>query len=377
MKKILILPDSFKGTMSSRQVGEILAEEASAQWPNAEICRAQVADGGEGTVDAFLSVLPGEKKTVRVQGPHGVSIDSFYGLAGTTAIIEMAAAAGLPLAGTNPNPGLTTTFGVGQLMAAALDAGAEKIVLGLGGSATNDGGTGAAAALGMRFLDRDGTCFIPTGDSLSRIEKIDPSQLDPRLKDVEISVMCDIDNPLCGPTGAAAVFAPQKGASAQQVHTLDQGLLHLAECVRRDFGIDIVSVPGAGAAGGMGAGCIAFFGATLHQGIEVLLDSIHFDTMLNGCSLVLTGEGRIDGQSAHGKVVSGVARRAAKQQVPVVVLAGDIGPDAELLYKQGVSAIFSINRVAVPYAAAKLRAAEDLRQTARTIFRFAQLAKAW
>lgn len=377
MKKILILPDSFKGTMSSRQVGEILAEEAAAQWPDAKIVRAEVADGGEGTVDAFLSVLPGEKKTVRVQGPHGEWIDSFYGLVGTTAIIEMAAAAGLPLAGTHSNPGQTTTFGVGQLMTAALDAGAEKIVLGLGGSSTNDGGTGAAAALGMRFLDANGNPFLPVGDSLCRIAKIDPSQMDPRLAHIEISVMCDIDNPLCGPAGASAVFAPQKGASPQQIPLLDQGLFHLAECIRRDLGVDILQVPGSGAAGGMGGGSIAFFGGTLHRGIEVLLDTIGFDTMLKDCTLVLTGEGRIDEQSARGKVVSGIARRAAQQQIPVVVLAGDIGPNAELLYEQGVSAIFSINQVAVPYAEARLRAANDLRQTARNLFHFAKLAKTW
>lgn len=375
MKKIVIIPDSFKGTMSSRQVGQIIRQEAVACWPQAEIICVEVADGGEGSVDAFLSVLPGEKKTVSVQGPYGETIRSFYGMIGDTAVIEMAAAAGLPLAGDHCNAGQTTTFGVGQLMRAALDNGAQKIILGLGGSATNDGGTGAAAALGVQFLNAAGQSFVPVGDTLCEITHIDLSGLDARLSQVKVIAMCDIDNPLCGPSGAATVFAPQKGASEAQIPLLDNGLHRMADVVRHDLGKDVLTMKGAGAAGGMGAGAVAFFGAELRSGIDVVLDTVQYDEMLQDCSMVITGEGRIDGQSVHGKVIAGIAKRAKKHHVPVIAIVGDIGDGADAVYDIGVSAIFSINRQAVPFTIAKTQTFENLRQTARTIFHFAQIAK--
>ena len=375
MKKIIVIPDSFKGTLSSRQAGQIIQQEACAAFPAAQVQALTVADGGEGCVDAFLSALPGTKHTATVQGPFGQPVESFYGMVGKTAIIEMAAAAGLPLALPTPDPCRASTYGAGQLMARALAQGAEKIILGLGGSATNDGGTGAAAALGAQFLDADGHSFLPTGGTLQNIARIDLSCMEPRLAGVPVQVMCDIDNPLYGPQGAAAVFAPQKGATPAQVQQLDAGLRHLSEIIQTDLGKDIALLPGAGAAGGMGGGAAAFWNARLLPGIEIMLDTIGFDSMLEGCSLVVTGEGRIDGQSVRGKVIAGIARRAKAKGVPVVALVGDIGLGAEEMYPLGVSAIFSINRVAVPYAQAKLRAEEDLRQTARTVFSFARLAK--
>lgn len=376
MKKIVIIPDSFKGTMSSREVGQIIRQEAVACWPQVETICVEVADGGEGTVDAFLSVLPGEKKTLCVQGPFGEEVEGFYGMVGDTAIIEMAAAAGLPLAGKNPNAGQTTTFGVGQLMRAALDDGAKKIILGLGGSATNDGGTGAAAALGVKFRNASGEAFVPVGDTLCDIAHIDFSGCDTRLSQVPVIAMCDVDNPLCGPHGAAAVFGPQKGASDTQILRLDNGLHHLAKVILQDMGQDILYIEGAGAAGGMGGGAVAFFCAKLQRGIDVVLDTVHFDNMLQDCSMVITGEGRIDEQSAHGKVISGIAQRAKVHHVPVIAIVGDIGDGADAMYDVGVSAIFSINRQAVPFSIAKDHAPDNLRQTARTIFRFAEIAKA-
>ncbi len=375
MKKIVIIPDSFKGTMSSREVGQLIRQEAVSFWPQIETICVEVADGGEGSVDAFLSVLAGEKKTLCVQGPLGEEVESFYGMVGDTAIIEMAAAAGLPLASKNPNAGQTSTFGVGQLIQAALDDGAKKIILGLGGSATNDGGTGAAAALGIKFLNASGASFVPVGDTLCDIAHIDTSECDTRLSQVPVIAMCDVDNPLCGPMGAAAVFGPQKGASDAQILRLDNGLHHLAKIIHQDIGQDILYIKGAGAAGGMGGGAVAFFGAKLQRGIDVVLDTVHFDDMLQDCSMVITGEGRIDEQSAHGKVISGIAQRAKIHHVPVIALVGDIGDGADAMYDIGVSAIFSINRLAVPFSIAKDYSHANLRQMARTIFRFAEIAK--
>lgn len=375
MNKILIIPDSFKGTMSSREVGRILEEEARACWPEAEVTRVEVADGGEGTVDAFLAVLPGEKRRCRAHGPFGEWVDAAYGRMGETAVIEMAAAAGLPLAAGRPGAGQASTYGVGELLADAVAHGARRIVLGLGGSATNDGGAGAAAALGVRFYRANGEAFVPVGDTLAEIARIDAAPARQALRGVTVTAICDIDNPLCGPQGAAAVFAPQKGAAPADLPRLDAGLRRLAEVAGPEAGLDLLALPGGGAAGGLGAGAAAFFGARLQSGIETVLDTVGFDRMLEGCSLVLTGEGRIDGQSARGKVVAGVAARARAKGVPVVVIAGDIGEGAEQLLGQGVCAMFSINRVAQPFSVLRRRAPQDLRATAANLFRYARLAE--
>ncbi len=375
MNKIVIIPDSFKGTMSSHEVGNIIREEALKCWPEITVVNAEVADGGEGSVDAFFSVLPGEKLKVWVSGPYGEKIESFYGLIEDTAVIEMAAAAGLPLVGEKKSAGKTTTFGVGELILDALNHNVKKIILGLGGSATNDGGTGVAAALGIQFLDSENNSFVPVGDTLCNISKIDISGKDPRLENVEVVLMCDVENPLCGEKGASAVFGPQKGASREDIQRLDQGLHHMAEQIKKDIGIEILHLEGGGAAGGMGAGLAAFLGASLQRGIEVVLDTIHFDEMLKDCSMVITGEGKIDGQSARGKVISGVARRASSKNIPVIAIAGDIADDAETIYETGVRAIFSINRMAIPYTEARPRAKSDLRKTIRNIFDFVTIAQ--
>ena len=259
MAKYVLIPDSFKGTLSSEDICRIASEEILRLEPEAEICAIPVADGGEGTVDAFLAAVGGTRAEVPCTGPCGQEVMGFYGLLPDgTAVVEMAAAAGLPLAGACRDPEKTTTYGVGQLMAHALSRGAKRLVLGLGGSATNDGGCGAAAALGVRFYRRGGETYVPTGGTLAELERIDASGLD--LGGAELICMCDIDNPLCGPHGAAAVFGPQKGADEAMVERLDQGLRHLAEIVKRDLGREILDLPGAGAAGGMGGGCQGLLG---------------------------------------------------------------------------------------------------------------------
>lgn len=371
MKKVLFVPDSFKGTMSSQEICDILTQELRRAWPQAESVSIPVADGGEGSVDAFLAAAGGEKISVPCKGPYMEDIQGFYGrLPDGTAVIEMAAAAGLPLAGDRLHPDQTTTYGVGQLMLAALRGGAKRLIVGLGGSATNDGGAGMMAALGARFLGADGQAYLPVGGTLGQLAQVDLSGLDPMLPPAEIVTMCDIDNPLCGPAGASAVFGPQKGADPAMVETLDRNLAHLADVAATRLGRDMRDAPGAGAAGGLGFAMASFLGSRLQPGIETVLDTVGFDRLLEDADLVVTGEGRIDSQSIRGKVVVGVARRAKAAGVPVSAIVGDIGDGAEAAYELGVSGIFSTNRVAVPFSQAKLRAKKDMRSTAANLFRF-------
>lgn len=375
MNKYILIPDSFKGTMSSETICGIMAKAIRKFEPEAQIISIPVADGGEGSVDAFLTALGGERVQAVVTGPLGRPVPSFWGKMeqGKTAVIEMAAAAGLPQVGDTPDPAGATTYGVGELMRAALDEGCSKIILGLGGSATTDGGCGMASALGAVFKDAQGEAFIPAGGTLNRISRVDLSGLDSRLSSVEIIAMCDIDNPLYGPEGAAFVFGPQKGADSEMVCLLDQGLRHLAEVMYSQYGCTEEGTAGAGAAGGLGYGMRAFLGARLQMGIETVLDTVRFDETVQGARLVFSGEGKIDSQSVRGKVVIGVARRTQKAAVPLIAVVGDIGDDIEEAYERGVSAIFSINRVAVPYQQARVRAAEDLRLTVENIMRFSEI----
>ncbi|MDR2314736.1 MAG: glycerate kinase [Spirochaetaceae bacterium] len=371
LKKFILIPDSFKGSMSSLEVCTVMESVIRRRCPGAEVISIPVADGGEGSVDAFLAALGGEKIRLSVKGPYMEDIEAFYGIigGGATAVIEMAAAAGLPLAGDAPNPAKTTTYGVGQLMADAARRGCRKIIMGLGGSATNDFGAGAAAACGIRFLDRGGKDFVPVGETLSRIARIDPAGLLPKLAGIEIITMCDIDNPLYGPAGAAYIFGPQKGADPGMVEFLDGQLRAVSETVKQELGVNVSLTPGAGAAGGMGGGMAAFFGSRLQMGIETVLDTVHFDSLLPGTDLVFTGEGKIDAQSLRGKVVIGVARRAKKLGVPVLAIVGEIGDPVEEAYGEGVSGIFSIIRVAKPFKEIKDRSAKNLELTMDNLFR--------
>ena len=276
----------------------------------------------------------------RAKDPLFREIDAFFGrLAdGKTGVIEMAAAAGLPLVEREKNPMRATTWGVGELMLAAADSACSELIVGLGGSATNDGGAGAAAACGVRFYDGTGKTFVPTGGTLSQVERIDMRDMNPRIRGMRITAICDIDNPLCGPEGASFVFAPQKGARTEELPILDEGLSHLADVIKRDIGVSVKTLAGGGAAGGMGAGMKAFFGAELKPGIQTVLDAADFDSLMPGSALVITGEGRLDSQSLRGKVIAGVAGRARRYGVPVIALAGGIETDAADLDALGVTA---------------------------------------
>lgn len=371
MSKYVLIPDSFKGTMPSDQICRIAAEEIRALQPNAQICSIPVADGGEGTVDAFLTAVGGQRVEVPCKGPYMEDIMGFYGmLPGDIAVVEMAAAAGLPMVGEKRNAEATTTYGVGQLIAHAIKNGAKKIVLGLGGSATNDGGCGAASALGIEFYNAAGETFVPVGATLKDIVRISTDQANPGLKIIPFMTMCDIDNPLCGPSGASAVFGPQKGADSAMVERLDAGLYHLAEIVKRDLDCNILNLPGSGAAGGFGGGSVAFFNSQLRMGIDIVLDLTNFDLQAKGADFVITGEGKLDRQSLRGKVVIGVARRAKVLGVPVVALVGASETAIEAVYDEGVCGVFPINPEPHPFEVVQKHCEENLRFTVHNLLHF-------
>ena len=369
--KIVIAPDSFKESLSAPEVAAAIARGWQQVFPEAECMLRPMADGGEGTVDALLAAVGGERRECEVRGPMGIPVRAHWGWLGQgTAVIEMAAASGLHWVPREQRDArLASSFGTGELIREALDAGARRIILGLGGSATNDGGCVCAAALGVRFLDGTGAEYVPVGGTLDRLCRIDMSHRFPLLNGVEIVTMCDVDNPLCGPNGASAVFGPQKGADPDMVTRLDRNLRHLSEVIRQDLGREIADLPGAGAAGGMGAGVMAFLGSRLQMGIETVLDTVGFDALLPGATAVLTGEGRIDCQSLRGKVVIGIAHRARQARVPVVAVVGDVAPGAEDAYQEGVTAIVSTNRRAVPWEVARQSARADLCAALEDLFR--------
>ena len=375
MKKCVVVSDSFKGTVSSREICEIAQRVIPRHFPACEVVCIPVADGGEGTVDCFVQAMGAQRVGVTVTNALGEKSAAAYARLGELAIIEMAAAAGLPQVGALRCPGTATTYGVGELIAHAVASGCRKILLGLGGSATNDGGCGCAAALGVGFLDADGQSFVPVGDTLGRIARIDTAEAEALLRSVEITVMCDVTNPLYGPTGAAYVFAPQKGADAEKVKSLDAGLRHFGDVIRSQYGLDVSAMPGAGAAGGMGAGCVALLGGTIQSGIDAVLDVTGFDRQLEGADLVITGEGRIDSQSADGKVVSGVARRTRAKGVPLIAIAGGIADSAGAVYDIGVSAMFSTDRAALPVDMLGARSPGDYEATLSDIMSLIAIAE--
>lgn len=375
MKKCVVVSDSFKGTVSSREICEIAQRVIPRHFPACEVVCIPVADGGEGTVDCFVQAMGAQRVGVTVTNALGEKSAAAYARLGELAIIEMAAAAGLPQVGALRCPGTATTYGVGELITHAAHSGCKRILLGLGGSATNDGGCGCAAALGVGFLDADGQSFVPVGDTLGRIARIDTAEAEALLRSVEITVMCDVTNPLYGPTGAAYVFAPQKGADAEKVKSLDAGLRHFGDVIRSQYGLDVSAMPGAGAAGGMGAGCVALLGGTIQSGIDAVLDVTGFDRQLEGADLVITGEGRIDSQSADGKVVSGVARRTRAKGVPLIAIAGGIADSAGAVYDIGVSAMFSTDRAALPVDMLGARSPGDYEATLSDIMSLIAIAE--
>lgn len=344
--RILIAPDSFKGSLSARAAACSLAKGIALACPDAEIDILPIGDGGEGTLDALLDAVGGEKVWVPVQDPLGCAIDAEYGvLSEGTVVIEIATAAGLGMV-ADADPGILyrNTHGVGELIRHALEAGRTKFVVGLGGSATNDGGIGMLYALGARFYDPDGGELEPTPASCHNLAHIDTSGLHPALTDVTMRVACDVTNPLCGPMGASAVYGPQKGATEELILVLDAFLERFAMVVSHDIGISIRDIPGAGAAGGLGAAFVGLLGAQLVKGIDLILDLTSFDTRVRQADVVLTGEGRTDSQTQYGKAVMGVATRAKSAGIPVFCLSGSIAEEASFLYDHGVTALFSITQ---------------------------------
>ncbi|WEA42075.1 glycerate kinase [Priestia aryabhattai] len=368
--KIVIAPDSFKESLTALHVCEAVEKGIKTHFPNAEISKVPMADGGEGTVQSLVDATNGEVIQARVTGPLGKEVEAFYGILGDgkTAVIEMAAASGLHHVPVDKrNPLITTTRGTGELILKALDHKVKHIIIGIGGSATNDGGAGMAKALGAKLLDANGAEIKEGGGSLDQLTAIDLTNLDSRLVEVKVEVACDVDNPLTGETGASAVFGPQKGATSDMVRQLDRNLAHYAAVIEKEMDIHIQNVPGAGAAGGLGGGLLAFLSAELKPGVDIVIKATELENYIKDADLVITGEGRIDGQTIYGKTPIGVAKTAKKHSVPVVAIAGSIGVGSEAVYEHGISALFSVVPGAVTLPEALEKADENIERTAKNV----------
>ena len=369
--KFLFASDSFKGTLSSEQIITLLDAAAKNVFPDCETMGIPVADGGEGTIDAVISVLHGSIHEVGVHGPLMEEVVSHYGETGNgAAVIEMAAASGLPMVPVDKrDPRVTTTYGTGELIKTALDRGCRDITIAIGGSATNDGGMGAMRALGIRFLDENGEELSGCGNDLARVADIDISGLHSAVKDARFTIMCDVNNPLTGPDGATYTFGKQKGGSPEILDELEQGMIHYAALIREKMGIDVDQIPGSGAAGGLGAAFCVFLKAEMKSGIETVLDLIHFDELLEGVDLVITGEGRIDWQSAFGKVPSGIGNRCRKKGIPAIAIVGGMGDKAEMIFDHGIDSIITTINGAMGLDEALERAEELYGGAAERAFR--------
>ncbi len=344
--KIVVAPDKFKGTASAQAVAQAIADGISTVLPEAEVVLIPMADGGEGTMDVMLAAVGGQVHEVVATDPLGRPVKAQFGvLADGTAVIEMAKASGFELVPPElRDPTVTTTYGTGELIEAALDYECRRFVIGIGGSATCDAGIGAAQALGIRIIKKDGSEVGFGGRELVTISRIDASSIDPRVRHAQVLVAGDVKNPLFGPDGAAHMFAPQKGASPEQVFLLEQGLLHFADVVRRDLGVDVSGLPGGGAAGGLGAGLVAFFGATIRPGVELVMEAVGLRDEMQGADLIITGEGQVDAQSMYGKVPAGVA--ALARGIKTIVIAGKLGHGCEQLHDVGVSEMYALETIA-------------------------------
>lgn len=376
--KIVIAPDSYKESLSAQEVATQIEAGFREVFPDASYVKLPVADGGEGTVEAMVAATHGKIVKVNVTGPLGDTIEAFFGLSGdeNTAFIEMAAASGLERVPSHQrNPLLTTSYGTGELIRCALDHGVRHCIIGIGGSATNDGGAGMMQALGVRLLDEQQQPLAFGGAQLSRLVHIDIQSLDPRIRQCRFEVACDVTNPLTGPQGASAVFGPQKGATGPMVEQLDQALQHYAAVIRQCLDIDVEQVPGSGAAGGMGAALLAFCGAELRRGIEIVTEALGLDELVRDASLVITGEGRIDSQTIHGKVPIGVARVAKRYQKPVIGIAGSLTADVGVVHDHGLDAVFSVLYSICSLEEALDNAADNVRMTARNIAATLKLAR--
>jgi glycerate kinase len=343
--KIVIAPDSFKDSLSAQGVADAIALGLTGVWPDAQLVKCPMADGGEGTVESILAACEGQLRRTNVRGPLGTPVDAAWGWLpqSLTAIIEMAEASGLQLVAPGQRDAcVSSTYGTGELIRAALDAGAQRVILAIGGSATNDGGAGAMQALGVKLLDAREQTLAPGGLALAQLARIDLSELDPRLAQVRFDIAADVNNPLCGPHGASAIFGPQKGASAAQVEQLDRALGHFADQCAQVLKSDVRDEPGSGAAGGLGFAAKAFLGAQFKAGVEVVAELVGLSEAVKGADLVITGEGRFDAQTLRGKTPFGVARIARQHGVPVIVIAGTLGEGYQALYEHGIDAAFAL-----------------------------------
>lgn len=369
--KFLFASDSFKGTLTSRRTAELLTEAAREIFPSCECVSVEMADGGEGTTEAVIAAAGGSRIEARVHGPLWDIRTSCYGkLDDRRAVMEMAAASGLPLVPSDMrDPRKTTTFGTGEMIRDALDRGFRDISIAIGGSATNDGGIGCMKALGIRFLDAEGKEVDGCGEDLIHIRDIDESGLDPRVSECRFTVMCDVSNPLCGENGAAYTFGGQKGGTPEVLDELEEGMKNYRDIIKRKYGIDMDTIPGAGAAGGLGAALTVFLKAQLRSGVETVLDLVQFDKKLEGVSLVVTGEGAADGQSAFGKVIQGVGIRCREKGIPAVALVGSMGRGAEDIYDYGIESVLTAVNAAMSLPEAMDRAEELYLNAARRLFR--------
>lgn len=376
MKKIVIAPDSFKGTLSSIEVCDIIECAVKRIFPKIEVKKMPIADGGEGTVDAFLAAKDGSKICTKVKDPLMRETEVYYGILDDgTAVIEIAQASGLPLVEGELDAMRATSYGTGELIRDALEKGCKRIVLGIGGSATTDGGAGAMNALGVRFLDDNGGDIPLGGGGLAKLKRIDASGVDARLRDIELLIACDVNNVLCGQNGAAAVYGPQKGATPDQVKILDDNLVRLAGALKALSGTDYASIAGTGAAGGLGVSLMALAGAKITGGIELVIETIDLEEAIMGAELVLTGEGKMDGQSLMGKVPVGVARVAKQQGIPVVAVVGSTKIDAARAREAGIDVVFPTVRDTVPFEIARKTCREDLADTVENIMNLKKLMK--
>ncbi|PEY33685.1 glycerate 2-kinase [Bacillus cereus] len=368
--KFVIACDSYKESLRAIEVCKAIENGFTKIFPDAEYVKIPIGDGGEGTVQSLVDATGGRMIRLPVTGPLGERVEAFYGISQDekTAFIEMAAASGLHhVAIEKRNPLITTTKGTGELILDALDKGVQHIILGLGGSATNDGGTGMLSALGVKFLKKDREVIEPVGGNLYSIDSLDLSKLDARLANIKLEAACDVDNPLAGPEGASFVFAKQKGASPEMITQLDDNLKHYAYVLKRHLYIDVEEIPGAGAAGGLGAAVVAVLHGNLRKGIEIVLDYTNFDEHIKEADLVLTGEGRIDVQTAYGKAPVGVARRAKKLHIPVIAIGDSMLSNHITVYKEGIDAVFDATPSPMTLEEAYIAARENIEMTARNI----------
>ncbi|WP_339062859.1 glycerate kinase [Tepidibacillus marianensis] len=368
--KIVIAPDSFKESLTALEVADAVERGFKVVFPEAEYIKVPMADGGEGTVQSLVDATNGKIINKMVIGPLGNTVDAFFGILGNgkTAVIEMAAASGIHLVPREKrNPLITTTWGTGQLILSALDYGVDHIIIGIGGSATNDGGAGLAQSLGARLLNQEGEEIGYGGGSLNQLVNVDVSNMDFRLRNVKIEVACDVNNPLVGPTGASAIYGPQKGATPEMVQFLDQNLTHYADIIYKSLNKDVRNIPGSGAAGGLGAGLLAFLSAELRRGVEIVISATHLDEVLKNATLVITGEGKIDSQTINGKTPIGVAKTAKKYGVPVIGITGNVAKDSSIVHEYGIDALFSIVPRVTTLQDAMENAREYVTATARNI----------